>query len=169
MKPTRWLAPAAAALITAVVSACAPSTPPPPPPLYQRIGMAMVAAGADDGKQGLTQLVDQFVGNVAADPRIYAYFRHTDIPHLKHALVEQICQATGGPCVYASPSMRDVHRGMHVTNPAFDALVEDLVKAMNTYRIPDADQQELLALLGPMRQDIVEAPASSRSRGDRRR
>ncbi len=129
----------------------------------------MVAVEADDGKQGITELVDHFVANVAMDPRINNYFHHTEIPHLKQNLVNQICQATGGPCVYASPSMRDVHRGMRITNAAFDALVEDLVRALNTYRIPEPEQQELLALLAPMRQDIVERPGGDGSRYERQK
>src|SRR5258708_39818732 len=123
------------------MSACAPSTPPPPPSLFQRIGAAMVAVEADDGKQGITELVDHFVANVAMDSRINNYFHHTEIPHLKQNLVNQICQATGGPCVYSPPSMGEVHRGMRINNAAFHALVEDLLRALNTCRVPEPEQR----------------------------
>jgi hemoglobin len=71
------------------------------------------------------------------------------------ALVDQICQVTGGPCTYTGPSMREVHHNMKVTNKAFDALVENLVKTLNKFNVPQPEQQELLGILGPLRSDIV--------------
>jgi hemoglobin len=113
--------------------------------LYQRLG----------GQPAITAVVDDFVANVAADNRINTYFAHTDIPHLKLELVAQICQATGGPCTYTGRSMRDVHHNMRVTDAAFNALVEDLVKSLNKFNVPAKEQQELLGILGPLKSDIV--------------
>jgi len=56
--------------------------------LYTRLG----------GKDAITAVVDDFVGNVANDARINRRFAKTDIPHLKASLVDQICAGTGGPC-----------------------------------------------------------------------
>lgn len=125
--------------------AMTPAPPPPPPTLYQRLG----------GQPAVTAVVDDFVGNVAHDRRINRYFRHANIPHLKASLVAQICQATGGPCQYTGPSMRQVHHGMRITNAAFNALVGDLVKTLNKFKVPKGEQNELLGILGPLRKDIV--------------
>ena len=100
--------------------------------------------------------MDDFVGNVAMDARINRYFASANIPRLKGHLVDQICEASGGPCKYSGGNMKDVHRGMGVTGPAFDALVEDLVKALNKLKVPEKERGELLAALGPMKGDIVE-------------
>ena len=124
--------------------AAAPA-PPPPPTLYDRLG----------GQPAITAVVDDFVANVAHDKRINRYFRHANIPHLKASLVAQICQATGGPCQYPGPSMREVHHGMHITSRAFDALVGDLVKTLNKFKVPPPEQKELLGILGPLKKDIV--------------
>jgi hemoglobin len=125
--------------------AAAPPPPPPPPTLYQRLG----------GQPAIVAVVDDFVANVAHDRRINRYFRHANIPHLKAALVAQICEATGGPCHYTGPSMRQVHHGMHITNRAFNDLVGDLVKTLNKFKVPAGEQKQLLDILGPMRKDIV--------------
>ena len=61
-------------------------------------------------KPAITAVVDDFVGNVAADPRINKRFANTNIPRLKTMLVDQICEATGGPCKYTGRSMLDTHR-----------------------------------------------------------
>ncbi len=69
--------------------------------LYDRLG----------GKDAITAVVDDFVGNVAADKRINGFFAKADIPRLKHNLVDQICSATGGPCTYTGKDMRPRTKG----------------------------------------------------------
>jgi hemoglobin len=116
--------------------------------LYDRLG----------GKPAITKVVDAFVARVGADGRINGYFAHADIPRLKGHLVDQICQASGGPCTYQGRSMKETHAGMGITNAAFDALVEDLVKTLNEFKVAAKEKTELLSVLGPMRPDIVERP-----------
>lgn len=116
--------------------------------LYDRLG----------GKQAITAVVDQFVANVAADGRINNRFATTDIPKLKGHLVDQVCQATGGPCQYQGRDMKGTHLGMQISSADFGALVQDLVAALDTFKVPAGEKGELLALLGPMKKDIVELP-----------
>ena len=54
--------------------------------------------------------------------------------------------------------MKTTHAGMKISNGDFGALVEDLVKALDTFKVPAQEKGELLGLLGPMKKDIVEAP-----------
>ena len=54
--------------------------------------------------------------------------------------------------------MKTTHTGMRITTGDFNALVEDLVNALNTYQVPRQEKNELLNLLGPMKKDIVELP-----------
>ena len=70
--------------------------------------------------------------------------------------MEQICAGAGGPCKYRGRSMKAAHRGMGVRNMDFNALVEDLKISLDTFKVPAREQAELLALLGPMRGQIVE-------------
>ncbi len=100
-------------------------------------------------------MVDDFVGNVAADTRINGFFANTDIPRLKKLLVEQVCAGTGGPCTYTGRSMKAAHAGMGVTDAHFNALVEDLVKSLDKFKVPQREKDELLGILGPMKGDIV--------------
>jgi hemoglobin len=116
--------------------------------LYQRLGE----------KPAITAVVDEFVARVAADSRINGRFSNTNIPRLKMNLVDQICAASGGPCTYRGRDMKTTHAGMRITNADFDALVGDLVAALNKFKVPEREKNELLAVLGPMRKDIVEAP-----------
>lgn len=119
--------------------------------LYDRLG----------GKPAVTAVVDDFVGRVAADNRINGKFANANIPRLKAMLVDQICQASGGPCTYTGRDMKSAHTGMGITGGEFDALVGDLVATLNKFKVPEREKNELLGALGPTRTDIVEKPMAS--------
>ena len=102
--------------------------------LYDRLG----------GQGALVAVVDDFVGNVAADNRINKFFARTDIPRLKRLLVEQICAGTGGPCTYTGRDMKSAHAGMGINDAQFNALVEDLVKSLDKFKVPEKEKGELL-------------------------
>jgi hemoglobin len=114
--------------------------------LYERLG----------GKPAITAVVDDFIGNVAADQRINLRFQGANIPRLKTMLVDQICEASGGPCTYTGKPMLEAHRGMKVSDAEFNALVEDLVKSLDKFKVPVREKQELLAALGGMKGQIVD-------------
>jgi hemoglobin len=113
--------------------------------LYDRLG----------GQGAIRAVVDDFIGNVAGDARINKRFAGADVPRLKAKLVEQICEATGGPCKYTGASMVDAHRGMNISDAEFTALVEDLVKSLDRFKVPAQEKTELLTALGGMKPQIV--------------
>jgi len=118
--------------------------------LYDRLG----------GKPAITSVVDAFVANVAADARINMRFGRvagdtSAMRQFKAKLVDQICAGTGGPCTYTGLDMKTAHQGMGITNADFDALVEDLVRALDGAGVPQKEKEDLLAILGPMRADMV--------------
>ncbi len=119
--------------------------------LYDRLG----------GKSAITAVIDTFVAHVAADARINKKFARSDIPRVKAMLVDQVCMQTGGPCTYSGRSMKESHRNMSVTEGEFNALVEDLVAALNAFNVPKREQDELLAALGSMKADIVEVQSAA--------
>jgi hemoglobin len=137
----RILAAAAVAAFAAISPATAQEAS-----LYQRLG----------GYKAIVAVVDDFVGNVAADRRINRFFASTNIPRLKQNLVDQICAAAGGNCIYSGRDMKSAHAGMGVRSRDFDALVGDLTKTLRKFKVPAKEQGQLLAVLGPMKKDIVE-------------
>ena len=118
--------------------------------LYERLG----------GLDAIAAAVDSFAARCAGDDRINAKFARTDIPRLKKMLVDQLCEATGGPCTYTGRDMRAAHDGMGVTAGEFDALVEDLLATLDEFNVPKDEQDELLSLLAPLRGDIVEVESA---------
>src|SRR5215813_7606525 len=114
--------------------------------LYERLG----------GVSALKAVVDEFVARCAADVRINKKCAKTDIDRLKLHLVEQLCAATGGPCEYTGLDMKTTHKNMKVTAGEFNALVEDLVGALDKFNMAEKEKNELLSILGPMKSQIVE-------------
>ena len=51
--------------------------------------------------------------------------------------------------------MRTAHKGMNITDAQFNALVEDLVKTLDKFKVPEKEKGELLGVLGPMKPQIV--------------
>ena len=144
------LIPMAALALTACASAPSDtaSSAPATPTLYQRLG----------GREAIKQVVDDFVANLAADPRVNTRFKGLDaakMAKLQTDLADQICDVTGGPCAYLGRDMKTVHAGMNITEAEWNATVEDLVKTLNKFKVGPKEQQELLGTLGGMKKDIV--------------
>ncbi|MGQ0792937.1 MAG: group I truncated hemoglobin [Deltaproteobacteria bacterium] len=142
---------AALAMVMVGLSLACPQPPQEAPAeksLYERLG----------GKDAIIAVVDDFVARVAADTRINGFFANTDIARLKGCLVDQVCQAAGGPCQYTCRDMKSSHAGMGVSTADFNALVEDLVATLDKFKVPQREKDELLGALGPMQGDIVEKP-----------
>jgi hemoglobin len=113
--------------------------------LYQSFGQ----------KAGLTALMEDFVPRLLKDPRMEPFFAKANQQNLKEQLTNQICQVTGGPCIYKGVDMKTVHRELDITKGNFNALVEVLQDSMDAQKIPFRAQNKLLALLAPMHRDVI--------------
>lgn len=107
------------------------------------------------GKPGLVTLMDDFMVNLMADARTRPYFADTDRKHIKLELVDQFCVILDGPCTYTGKDMERVHRNLGINRAAFNALVEDLQKAMDKNKVPFRAQNKLLAKLAPMHPVVI--------------
>jgi hemoglobin len=114
--------------------------------LYDRLG----------GGGAINALTESWVARVGGDNRANGKFARTDIDRLKKEIVDQLCEATGGPCTYTGRSMQETHDGMQVTAGEFDVVMQHLGAALDELNVPKTEQDELVDLLRPMRADIVE-------------
>jgi hemoglobin len=119
--------------------------------LYDRLG----------GQAAVSAVVDEFAGIVLKDERINKKFARSDANRLVTNLKAFVCSATGGPCKYEGKSMPESHKNMGVTEGEFNALVEDLVKALDKFNVPAAEKNELLGALGPLKGQIVESNSAA--------
>lgn len=119
--------------------------------LYTRLG----------GLTAISAVVDEFLANVVADDKINKFFADTvastaRVTALRQNLIDLVCVGSGGTCEYKGRDMRTAHKGMMISDVEFDALVGDLVKALDKFKVPVEEKAALLGVLSPMRGDIVE-------------
>lgn len=129
--------------VVLLLTACTGTAP--RPTAYQQFGE----------RAGIEALVEDLLARILEDPRINAGFADVDLVNLNDRLVEQICVELDGPCTYTGRSMAESHAALAVTEADFNALVEDLVDAMEARGIPRRAQNRLLRRLAPMHRDIV--------------
>ena len=145
--------------VAATEPAAEPAPPPPAAPepapapapdktLFERLG----------GTPAITAVVEEFVGRTTTDPRIKQRFFNTDATQLKKLLVEFVASASGGGVTYTGRDMVSAHAGMDLVDDEFNALVEDLVGALEKFKVPAREKNELLSALGPLKPQIVVAP-----------
>ncbi len=109
--------------------------------LYDRLG----------GRDTIVSFVDVGVERVLVNPEIGFLFDNTDIDNLKFQLTEQICELTGGPCRYEGMDMESAHFDLDISAREFNALVEDFQIAMRQTGVPYRLENQVIALLAPMK------------------
>ena len=135
-------------VMTMGLNACASTGGRAEPSLYKRLG----------GREGIRGIVDDFVAALVADSRVNTRFKDlkpADVERVKTNISDQICEAAGGPCSYLGKDMKTTHKGMRITEAEWTAGVEDLTKALDKRNVSQKDKNELLGLLTPMKNDIV--------------
>ena len=116
-----------------------------PASLYARLGQ----------RAGIEAVMTDFVGRMAKDRRVNKRFANANANALIAKLTDQLCQASGGPCNYTGKDMKSAHAGMKITNREWNVTVAHLTAAMRAKRVGRKEQREVIAALGPMRNDIV--------------
>ena len=137
---------------TPVAGPTEPAPKPGPEPktktLYDRLG----------GQDAIIAVVEEFVARSTTDPLIKHRFFNSDATQLKRLLVEFVSAATGGPVKYTGRDMEATHAGMQLVEEEFNALVGDLVGALEKFKVPEKEKGELLGALGPLKPQMVVAP-----------
>jgi len=117
--------------------------------LYQRLG----------SYDAIAAVSDEFDGGLATDDmekRFFVGFSTDCNKRIRQHLVDQLCNAAGGPCVYTGRTMKTSHADAGIANADWNRSVKVLVEVLNKFKVPEKEQKDLLALLGPMEKDIVE-------------
>jgi hemoglobin len=114
--------------------------------LYERLG----------GQEKLAVIATQLIDTSARDPRTARSWEGVNLRHTEQQLTAQLCELTGGGCKRNGDSMVDVHAGLKITQREFYTLVEMLRTILEQQGVGLRERNELLALLAPMKRDIVE-------------
>ena len=119
--------------------------------LYQRLG----------GYDAIVAVTDDFLGRLVTGEtfsRFFVGFSTDSKQRIRQHVVDFVCQATGGPCIYSGRDMKTAHAGIGITNAEWDASVAAFVETMKALKVPEAEQKDLAALILPLEKDILEKP-----------
>lgn len=110
----------------------------------------------DLGKRdGISRIIADMLYIIVDDQRIGHHFKGLDISKLHRNLTDFICRTSGGPCDYTGNGMVAAHEGMNISETAFNALVNNLVLAMEKNGISVSAKNRLLARLAPLHDKVV--------------
>lgn len=120
-----------------------------PKSLYARLG----------GYDAIAAVTDDFIGRLAADPQIGRFFAgHSEdsLKKIRQHVVDQLCAATGGPCVYMGRDMKTSHKGLGISEAEWNKAAGMLVQTLDKFKVPEKEKSEVLAAVGTLKKDIVE-------------
>ena len=127
---------------------------PAQPSLYDRLG----------GVYNIATVVDDFIDRIMVDPRLNANPRVDEAHHrvspagFKYLVTEMVCWAAGGPQRYSGRPMGDSHRHLMITEPEWQAFMDDLQQTLDKFAVPQSEQDEFKAIAESTRDAIVVSP-----------
>jgi len=117
--------------------------------LYQRLG----------GYDAIAAVTDDLIGRLVQDKKLGKYFvgLSTDSKKkLRQHLVDFLCAASGGPCVYTGRDMKTSYNGLGINEEDWDTFVKLANQTFDKFKVPERERKEVLAALGGTKKDIVE-------------
>ena len=142
---------ATALAFVVALAVAAPTGAQQAPTLYKRLG----------GYDALAAVTDDFLGRLSTDTAFARFFggHSTDsLKKLRQHVVDQLCVATGGPCIYLGRDTKTTHAGLGITERDWDISVKHLVATLDKFTVPAKEKDEVLAAVSGLKKDIVEKP-----------
>lgn len=119
--------------------------------LYERLGRY----------DAIAAVIDSLMLRMTVDPQLAKYFAghgEDSRNHLRQLQLDMICQATGGPCIYLGRDMKTVHKGLGINGTEWQTLITHIIGVLDNFKVPDAEQKEILGFLNGIKGDIIEKP-----------
>ncbi len=116
--------------------------------LYQRLG----------GYDALAAVTDDFLSRISTDAQLKRFFvghNKEGLARIRQHVVDFLCVATGGPCVYTGQDMKTAHTGLGISEDDWSAAVKDLVATLNKFNVPEKEKNEVLGAISGLKGDIV--------------
>jgi hemoglobin len=132
--------------------------------LYDRLGGAFaIAAVVDRFSDALIK--NQVVGQGSPNPRLREW--HTNsldrLPGLKFMRTLWVCNVAGGPFQFTATrpgstvlGLEEAHRELRIAPEEFDEVAAELARTMDSFGIPQLEQDEVLAAFAAHKGEVTE-------------
>ena len=117
--------------------------------LYKRLG----------GYDEIAAVIDDMFTAMRADPAFARFGAGRSLDSHNRArqlLVDQMCQLSGGPCVYIGRDMKTSHAGLGITAAEWTGNMKHAEAALVGHDVAAAERAEFLGLFERYRDEIVE-------------
>lgn len=99
-----------------------------------------------------------YINRIRADSQFarYGSSRGTDKKSRDLQLnIDYMCQVTGGSNYYLGRDMKTTHAGLNISEGEWKASTRYMAEALDKYKVPPREKEEVLALVEKMKRDIV--------------
>ncbi|HMO36539.1 MAG TPA: group 1 truncated hemoglobin, partial [Gemmatales bacterium] len=124
-------------------------------PLWTRLG----------GEEAIKPIVNEWINRAMVNPRVNFTRRGSgreweanpeNVSKVKAQFLAMLSSKMGGPLPYTGRDMKTVHEGMKITEPEFQALMDDFTAALDKFFVSPFERKELMQILLETKKDIVD-------------
>jgi hemoglobin len=114
--------------------------------LYQRLG----------GHATIVAVTNDLAARLANDPREVRFvgLSTNSKKRTSQHIVDFLCWVSRGPCVFSKRDLAAAH-SVRITDQEWTTGVRHLTAALNRFKVPQAEQQELLNAIASLKSQIV--------------
>ncbi len=97
--------------------------------------------------------------SVRADPQFSRFSTGRSLDSKNSALqlnIDLMCVLTGGSCYYMGRDMKTAHTGLDITESEWEANTKYIAEALDKFRVPKKEKEEVLTIIESFKRDIVE-------------
>ncbi len=89
------------------------------------------------------------------NPDLKEWNESGQLPGLKFMRTLWICEATGGTFRYTGKDMAEAHKDLHITSEEFDEVGAEIASALDHFKVPEGEKQEVLAAIVARKDEVV--------------
>ncbi len=118
--------------------------------LYERLG----------GYDAICAVANDLLPRLQADAQLARFWRHRGEDGLKREkqlLIDFLCNSAGGHLYYTGRDMKTSHQGMKISDGDWSAFLGHLKATLETFRVPPAERDEVVAFIQSTKSNIVDA------------
>ncbi len=113
------------------------------------------------GQSSLKAIVEEFYGQVLADPHLASRFAGADAASMRSEQLRFLTQALGGPATYRGAPEGPVHEHLPREDRAYARVAKHLSATLSALRVPKILADEVVALVSPLEAEIVNTDPNS--------
>jgi hemoglobin len=117
--------------------------------LYERLG----------GYDAISAVANDLLPRLQGDPQLGRFWAHRGadgVAREKQLLIDFLCATAGGPMYYRGRDMALCHRGMRISESDWSILLGHAAATLAKFRVPEAEQREVVAFVQSLKKEIVE-------------